>query len=589
MTSAERMSRTSRALRDPYAHAALRIRRIDTSAIQRSIGRLLARDQKWKPFFASFWVLGDFPEHLEVTSNYTVGEARIHICRLENSPDFLYWLSPPSFDVSEDELSLLWKVVDEIWSVVPSNLDLGNTAQVRRYIGSRAEQLIALHLPRTMGKAERLRRSHFLAGILERNTAGLGILETFLADPNVQDIFLDAPCDEVPIHLTVADAGGGRSHQRCRSNILMYEAGLRNIISKLLIMSRKPFSERNPVLEMDLGGMNARLTAVGPPLSPDGIALAIRRHSTDPWTLTKLIYHRSLTPLAAGLISFLIDGNATILVTGSRGAGKSSLLGAMMFEFPTSQRVLTIEDTLELPCAELRGLGYKVQSLYVGSGTSSDRMTAEKALRVSLRLGESAIVLGEVRGKEAKTLYEAMRVGTAGSAVLGTIHGSSSRSVFERVVHDLGIPPQSFSATDIVIVAGLFRPRGTQNSRRRVIEICELCKESYDGRFLPLMRFSISQDSLVETDVFLRGSVKIREIANSWGMSYDEALANIHARASCKLHVVELARRLGRGLLSARLLSLANSVFSSLVEEGFSGDELVARWKKWMDVRAVYA
>jgi len=197
-------------------------------------------------------------------------------------------------------------------------------------------------------------------------------------------------------------------------------------------------------------------------------------------------------------------------------------------------------------------------------------------------------VLGEVRGKEAKTLYEAMRVGTAGSAVLGTIHGSSSKSVFERVVHDLGIPPQSFSATDIVIVAGLFRPRGTQNSRRRVIEISELCKDSYDGRFLPLMRFSISQDSLVETDVFLRGSGKIREIANSWGMSYDEALASIHARAECKLHVVELARRLGTKLLSAKFVSMANSVFSSLVEEGYTGSDLVTRWKEWMDVRATY-
>jgi hypothetical protein len=260
-----------------------------------------------------------------------------------------------------------------------------------------------------------------------------------------------------------------------------------------------------------------------------------------------------------------------------------------MFEFPTSQRILTIEDTLELPCGEMRRLGYKVQSLYVGSKSSPDRMSAEKALRVSLRMGESAIVLGEVRGNEAKTLYEAMRVGTAGSAVLGTIHGSSSRSVFERVVHDLGIPPQSFSATDVVIVAGLFRPRGTRNSRRRVVEISELRKDSYEGRFLPLMRFSISQDRLVETEVFLQGSAKIREIANSWGMSYEEALANIRARAECRHYIVDLARRHGSGLLSAGLLSLANSVFSSLVEEGYAGDELLERWKEWMDVRAAYA
>ncbi|MFQ6127473.1 MAG: ATPase, T2SS/T4P/T4SS family [Thermoplasmata archaeon] len=544
----------------------------------------------WKPFFSSFWILGDPPEHLEETASYSVGESHVHIYRMENSSDFLYWLSPPSFEIREEELSLLWRVIDEIWSVPPRTLDLGNFVQVRRYVRNRANDLIALRLPRTMRKAERLLRSRFLAGILERNAVGLGALEILLSDFNVQDIFLDAPCESIPIHLTVADAGGDRFHQRCVSNILMDEGSLRNIISKLLLMSKRSFSERNPVLEMDLGEMNARLTAVRPPLSPDGIALALRRHSTDPWTLTKLIYHRSLTPLAAGLISFLIDGNATMLVTGSRGAGKSSLLGAMMFEFPISQRILTIEDTLELPCPELRQLGYKVQSLYVGSESSSEGdMTAEEALRVSLRLGESAIILGEVRGKEARTLYEAMRVGTAGSAVLGTIHGSSSRSVYERVVHDLGIPPQSFSATDVVVVAGLLRPRGTQSPRRRIIEISELCKESYDGRFLQLMRYSISQDTLVETEAFLSDSRKIREIANSWGMSYEEAIANINMRAECKRHIADLAREFGRKLLSARFLSLANSAFSSLIEKGYSEEELLRRWKNWIDVRAGYA
>jgi hypothetical protein len=275
VTSATKASRAPAGKRDAHDLAALRIRRIDTSAMQRSIGRLLARDQKWKPFFASYWVLGDFPQDLQVTNSYEVEGATVQICRQPNSPDHLYWLSPPSFDVAEDELSILRNVMDELWSVVPSDLDLGNPTQVRRYIGNQAQQLIALRLPRAMGKAERLSRSRILSGVLERDAVGLGVLETLLADPNVQDIFLDAPCDKVPIHLTIADAGGGRHHQRCTSNILMHEAGLRNIVSKLLIMSRGRLSERHPVLEMDLGDLNARLTAVVPPLSTDGTALAI--------------------------------------------------------------------------------------------------------------------------------------------------------------------------------------------------------------------------------------------------------------------------------------------------------------------------
>lgn len=550
------------------------------------MGRLLAKDQMIRPFFAPFWILGPPPKDTKPVKSYDVGESRVSIFHMPESYEHLYWLSPPSFELPDHELALLSDAIDGIWSSVPQNLDLGNQVQIRLHVKHQAQNLLMAGLPRTMGKVERESRAQVLATILERNAAGLGIIETLLADTNVQDVYIDAPCDRTPIHLAVADAGAGRLHQRCITNILMDHDGLKNLVSKLLLSSGKPFSERNPVLEIDLSEMNARLTAIRPPLSPEGVAIALRRHSTNPWTLAKLVHHRSLTPLAAGLLSFLIEGNSTLLVTGSRGAGKSSLLGAMMFEFPACQRVLVIEDTLELPCRELQRLGFKVQSLHV---QSAEGMTAEDALRVSLRLGESAIVLGEVRGKEARTLYEAMRVGTAGSSVLGTIHGSSSQSVFERVVHDLGIPPPSFSATDVVIVAGLLRPRGSHNPRRRVVEISELCKDTCDGRFAPLMKYSITQDSLVETDTFQSGSSKIRDIANSWGLGYKEALSNIRIRAKVKSHIVDAARRLGTRLLSTKLIAQSNATFTSLLEEGYSDDDVLDRWKNWFDTRAEYA
>ena len=67
-------------------------------------------------------------------------------------------------------------------------------------------------------------------------------------------------------------------------------------------------------------------------------------------------------------------------------------------------------------------------------------------------MGDSAII-GEVRSKEAKVLYEAMRVGAAGNVVLGTIHADSAYAVWDRVVNDLGVPTTSFKATDLVVVA----------------------------------------------------------------------------------------------------------------------------------------
>ena len=216
----------------------------------------------------------------------------------------------------------------------------------------------------------------------------------------------------------------------------------------------------------------ARATVVGYPLSPNGDAVSIRKHSSDPWTLTRLIANGTIDAYTAGLLSFLVQNRATLLVCGARGAGKSSLLSALMLEFDRSTRVLTIEDTRELPTQQMRSMGYKVQSMVVDDHMEGDSLTrANEALRVSLRMGESAIVLGEVRGEEVRTLYESMRTGRAGSSIMGTIHGDSAKSVFDRVVHDLGVSPEAFSATDVLVTVGTVTDRQTGAQTRRVNEI----------------------------------------------------------------------------------------------------------------------
>lgn len=111
----------------------------------------------------------------------------------------------------------------------------------------------------------------------------------------------------------------------------------------------------------------------------------------------------------------------------------------------------------------MRKVGYKIQSILVDDRLDGDAVTrSNEAMRLSLRLGESALVIGEIRGTEARTLYECMRTGRAGSSIMGTIHGDSAKTVFERVVHDMGISPESFMSTEVIITMG------TVSDRRRV-------------------------------------------------------------------------------------------------------------------------
>ena len=149
--------------------------------------------------------------------------------------------------------------------------------------------------------------------------------------------------------MTMSGVGESNSHVRCRTNLVVDRREVDNLINVLKRESGLPFCESSPVLETDMKAHDARATVVGYPMSPSGDAVAIRKHSSNPWTLTRLIANGTVDAATAGLLSFLVQNRATFLICGARGAGKSSMLSALMFEFPLSQRILTIEDTMELP------------------------------------------------------------------------------------------------------------------------------------------------------------------------------------------------------------------------------------------------
>lgn len=205
-------------------------------------------------------------------------------------------------------------------------------------------------------------------------------------------------------------------------------------------------------------------------------------------------------------------------------------------------------------------MGYKVQSMFVETRMDqSNEDAADQALRVSLRLGESAIVLGEVRGKEAQTLYQSMRAGRAGSSVLGTIHGESASSVYERVVHDMGIPKEAFMATDLVLTMGLSRPGGGSRPVRRLIEVAE-CREE-DGR----VRF---HQLLGHGDEGLSGSRVVSRIAGSWGMTVKEALSNISARTEMRGVLLDMAAVHGPRYLEPEWVCRCNEHLWSRLDAG---------------------
>src|SRR3989338_4943501 len=317
-------------------------------------------------------------------------------------------------------------------------------------------------------------------------------------------------------------------------------------------MSGRPFDEAHPVLDFDLPDLETRVAVLGPPLSPYGVAFAFRLHKTTPWTLPQFIDAKMLSPLAAGLLSFFVDNQATMLVTGSRGSGKTSLMTALMLEIPQSSRILVQEDTLEIPVPYMKDIGFNIQRLKtrspIGVSMTESEVAPEESLRTALRLGDSALILGEVRSKEAKVLYEAMRVGAAGNIVMGTIHGDSAYSVWDRVVNDLEVPNTSFKATDIVVVARPIRFAGSLERHRRVVQITEVGKHwtedpEKEHGLLDLMDYDARKDTLELNEANIKKSELFERIMKTSGLSAKQIWANIELKANSKEYLVQLKNK----------------------------------------------
>jgi len=316
--------------------------------------------------------------------------------------------------------------------------------------------------------AEKLTKDEKLAKIIVRHTVGYGLLEHIFSDPKVQDIYIDE--HSIPIYVYHED------YEICKTNIVPNSRYLEKIATRLRMNSARPFDDAHPVLHTDIKEYGIRVAAVRPPLTFNSIAFAFRKHRSKPWTLQELVKKGMMDWKVAGLISYLVKSETSILITGARGSGKTSLLGATLFRIPKNQRIIVMEDTKELPIDHLKQNGWNVLHIRTTAELEGEtyEKTSEYALRTALRLGESVLVIGEVRGHEAKALFEAMRIGAAGNAVLGTIHGSSAYDTWDRIVNDIGVPSTSFKATDVVIACGYVREKVRS---RRVWAITEVRKQ----------------------------------------------------------------------------------------------------------------
>lgn len=551
-----------------------------------------------KPKFMRTKYISVPPKGSEIIDRYELpGNIEVEIYKKPNTIRYYYHVTPPEFRLSEDKYTILDAAIRYMTEHKPKTTEFAEPEKMREVFSNIGRDLIA-DIAEQMGLRLSSPDIEELTSILVRYTSGLGIIEIILADQKVQDIYINSPTGQLPIYLYHSD------FQECETNLIPTQADAEYWATRFRIISGRPLDEANPVLDTQVSvpGGNARIAVITRSLSPEGLGFSIRRHRDQPWTYPLFIQPdvKFMNPLFAGLMSFIIDGSRTFLIGGTRSSGKTSLLNASLLEIMKKNRIITVEDTLELSVDRMKQLGFNIERLKSRSVITQveTELPTEEAIRAALRLGDSCLILGEVRSLEAKALYEAMRIGALANTVAGTIHGESAYGIFDRVVNDLEVPPTSFKATDIIVICNMLRSPDGLHNFRRVVAVTEVRKHWKDdpvreNGFVNLMEYSARDDELKPTSTFLNGesmvlndiAKKVREWSGNWAAIWE----NIELRSKVKKAITDIALKTGKlELMEAPFVVMSNEKFHIISDEvkrevgSIDTDMVYEKWNNWL-------
>ncbi len=357
--------------------------------------------------------------------------------------------------------------------------------------------------------------------------SGFGPLTSLILDPNVEDVHLSKLSGRAYVlHSGFAWLGW------LRTNIRVHPELVDRLVMSVSRRIGKHVSLAQPIAEGSLGG-DVRVSLVyGNSVSPAGSSLVIRKKRGVQWTITKLINENVISSIAAAYLWLVLELRGWIVIAGHVGAGKTTLLQSLLSLIPPNKKVVTIEDSPEVASSsELWDpLVEKSESF-----SSAPQIDAFALLKFALRRRPDYIVIGEVRGAEARLLVQASRLG---HGVLNTIHADSPQSVLERLMSTpISIPRNLLNNIWSIVLIEL------RGKSRKVTRISEVDED------VSLVDVSSAEKPCTPENV-VNASVKLRRLFEAEDL-YKELLER----------TLFLEKLVSRGVFSAEGVSRAISKF----------------------------
>jgi pilus assembly protein CpaF len=293
---------------------------------------------------------------------------------------------------------------------------------------------------------------------------GLGPLEALMGDPTISDILVNGP------HEVFVERRGRLE----RAGVIFAdEQHVMRIIQRVVAKVGRRIDEVSSMVDARLPD-GSRVNAIIPPLALDGAKLSIRRFGAQPLTADDLIEMGAIRPEMLQFLTAAVRARLSFLISGGTGAGKTTFLNALSAFIPSSERLITIEDSAELILKHKHVVRLETRDANVeGAGLVNQR----DLVRNSLRMRPDRILVGEVRGPEALDMLQAMNSGHEGS--LTTIHANDTRDALQRLemmvaMTGLELPilvVRQYIAAGIRLVVHLARLQGGARKVTRISEI----------------------------------------------------------------------------------------------------------------------
>jgi flagellar protein FlaI len=449
----------------------------------------------------------------EVIEAYTLNApfAYARILKERGKGNITYHLEEPKLEATDvDNLQRLKSLLNEVLDLKPS--DLKDRKLAAQYLLRKSQEVLGDYNfnldPFTTNK---------LLYYIVRDNLGLGKIDAFGYDPLIEDISCDGI--DVPIYVW------HRRYESIPTNVRFRTADeLDAFTLRLAYLCGSHVSIAQPLLDAAMpDGSRINLT-YGSEITSRGSTFTIRKFKVDPFTVTDIVNFNTFSKEMAAYFWYAVENRVSILVAGGIAAGKTTLLNCLSMFIKPDLKIVSIEDTRELNLPHENWIPAATRTNF-GVSTGATEITLFDLLKASLRQRPDYIIVGEIRGAEAYTLFQAVSTGHLG---MSTIHAESVEAAVYRLESaPMNIPRTLIAGIDLFLVQKRVEYQG--RPVRRTVATSEIVGlEPRSGEILTneIFKWNASQDTFDYTG----RSYILEKIAEKKGIDVEEASEELERR-----------------------------------------------------------